>query len=71
VDFETFMTEAWSEHADEPESVAQRLENTPQIVQELAQIPRIAQLAAHVLGEHLGRASARFNARPRRAAPIP
>ena len=54
MDFEAFLNAAWSEHASEPEAVAQRLTQSTAMLQETAQIPPYAQLGAHVFGEHLG-----------------
>ncbi|HWZ87861.1 MAG TPA: hypothetical protein VNW92_03400 [Polyangiaceae bacterium] len=54
MDFESFLNDAWSDHAEQPEAVAERLGQGTALIQETAQITRFAQLAAHVFGEHLG-----------------
>jgi hypothetical protein len=52
--FESFLSEAWAEHGEQPAAIAERLASSLALVQETAQIPRYAQLVAHVFGEHLG-----------------
>lgn len=56
MDFDTFVSQAWNDHAEDSPAVATRLqEQALTLVAEAAQVPRLAQLAHHVLGEHLGR----------------
>src|SRR5258708_1364510 len=52
--FEAFIEQAWSDHAERPQLVAERLEQARQTVQESAQIAALAHLGAHVFGERLG-----------------
>jgi len=54
MEFEAFMTEAWTEHAERAEIVAERLSTSTSMIREIDQIPGFAQLTAHVFGEHLG-----------------
>lgn len=56
MDFDAFMTQAWDQHADDPDGVARRIvgEGLPAL-QQADQVTRLAHLAHHVLGEHLGR----------------
>ncbi len=53
-DFDSFANRAWSEHAERPAEVADELSGALALIAESAHIPRFAQLAAHVCGEHLG-----------------
>lgn len=56
MDFEDFISQAWSEHADDSPAVATRLQaQALPLVAEPAQVPRLAHLAHHVFGEHLAR----------------
>ena len=56
MDFEDFVSEAWTDHADDSPAVATRLQGQAlALVTEPAQVPRLAHLAHHVFGEHLGR----------------
>jgi len=54
MDFKTFMAKAWQEHGDQPRAVADRLGDALALVDTEAQIPELAHLSNHVLGEHLG-----------------
>jgi hypothetical protein len=54
MDYESFLNDAWSDHAEQPEAVAERLGPATALLQETAQITGFAQLAAHVFGAHLG-----------------
>lgn len=56
MDFEDFVSQAWTDHADDSPAVATRLQGQAlALVTESAQVPRLAHLAHHVFGEHLGR----------------
>jgi hypothetical protein len=55
MDHATFCAQAWDEHAEQPEAVAARLPAGAALVQTPAQAAAHTRLAAHVLGEHLGR----------------
>ncbi len=56
MDFDRFVSQAWDDHADDSPAVAARLQDQAlALVTESAQVPRLAHLAHHVLGEHLGR----------------
>lgn len=55
MDIDRFIDQAWDEHADAPEAVAARLAPAAARVHTPAQATAFAALAAHVLGEHLGR----------------
>ena len=52
--FDAFMESAWADHADHPDTVAVRLEQSLALVDSAAQIPAYARLVTHVFGEHLG-----------------
>ena len=52
--FDAFMESAWADHADHPDTVAVRLEQSLARVDSAAQIPAYARLVTHVFGEHLG-----------------
>jgi len=52
--FDEFLATAWQDHGDHPQDVAARLAASLHVIAEPAQIPRFAQLVAHVYGEHLG-----------------
>lgn len=56
MDFDTFLDQAWNEHATQPAQVAARLqpEGLP-LVQTDDQVAQLAFLAQHVQGLHLGR----------------
>ncbi len=55
MDFDTALGQAWDDHADHPQAVAERLPQLLARIEQPAQVGACAQLAAHVLGEHLGR----------------
>jgi hypothetical protein len=56
MDFDDFVSQAWSDHADDSPAVATRLQGQAlALVTEPAQVPRLAHLAHHVFGEHLAR----------------
>ncbi len=52
--FEDFLNQAWNDHATHAEQVANRLADGINLVETASQIPQIAHLITHVLGEHLG-----------------
>ncbi|MDE2299807.1 MAG: hypothetical protein KGK18_16770 [Burkholderiales bacterium] len=54
MDFNTFIGTAWHDHATEPAAVARRLGDGLALVADEPQLARLAELAHHVLGEHLG-----------------
>ncbi len=56
MDFDTFMQQAWHEHADDAERIAARLvaEGKTQVTGQ-AQLERLVPLVHHVFGEHLAR----------------
>ena len=55
MDYDSFIDQAWAEHATDPAAVAARLQaqGLPQVT-EAARIVPMAHLAHHVLGQHLG-----------------
>jgi hypothetical protein len=53
--FDAFIESAWSEHADQTQAVADRLQASAHVVVSAARIGPYAQLVAHVFGEHQGR----------------
>ena len=56
MDFDTFLGQAWTDHAaDAPAVAARLLTGGPGLVSTEAQIVPMAHLAHHVLGEHLAR----------------
>ncbi len=56
MDFDTFLDQAWTEHATDAPAVATRLaQQGITLVSEEAQVLPMAHLAHHVFGEHLGR----------------
>jgi hypothetical protein len=56
MDFDTFLDQAWSEHATDSPAVAKRLNKQAlALVAQEAQVLRLTHLAHHVLGEHLAR----------------
>jgi hypothetical protein len=54
MEFDGLMAECWEQHATRAREVAQRLLASRELVEQMDQIPRFAQLSAHVFGEHLG-----------------
>jgi len=54
MDFNTFMSQAWDDHATDARAVAQRLHEGIALVADEPQLARLADLAHHVHGEHLG-----------------
>lgn len=54
MDFNTFIGKAWHDHATDPAAVAQRLGEGLALVADEPQFARLAELAHHVHGEHLG-----------------
>jgi hypothetical protein len=54
VSFDAFIEAAWADHAEAPDAVATRLEQSLAIVTAPAQVPAYARLVTHVFGEHLG-----------------
>lgn len=56
MDFDSFLDQAWNEHATQPEAVAARLAGPGlALVQDERQLGELAALAQHVHGQHLGR----------------
>jgi len=56
MDFDSFLSQAWDEHAADAAGVAERLDTlVPGLVGEEAQLVPLAHLVHHVYGEHLGR----------------
>lgn len=55
MDLDTFIDQAWTEHGDAPEAVADRLPSALPHLGTPARASAYAALVAHVLGEHLGR----------------
>jgi hypothetical protein len=55
MDYDTFLDQAWTDHATDPAAVAQRLaEQALAHVTEPGRVIPVAHLAHHVFGEHLG-----------------
>jgi hypothetical protein len=54
MDFNTFIAKAWEDHADETRAVAQRLHEGISLATEPMHVVRLADLAQHVHGAHLG-----------------
>jgi hypothetical protein len=52
---DTFLEQAWNDHADAADAVADRLPEALPLAQDDDGVMRLAALAHHVLGEHLGR----------------
>ena len=52
--FDAFLETAWSDHADRPQEVADRLAASLHVVRAPEHIPPFARLLTHVFGEHLG-----------------
>jgi hypothetical protein len=56
MDFDSFLNQAWDEHATDAAGVAERLAvSGPSLVTDEAQIAPLGNLVHHVYGEHLGR----------------
>jgi hypothetical protein len=56
MDFDSFLDQAWTDHADHTAAVAQRLVDTGLgLLQKQDQVGSLAFLAQHVHGQHLGR----------------
>lgn len=56
MDFDSFLDQAWTDHAEHPAAVAERLvEPGLTLLQQEAQVLPLAFLAHHVHGQHLGR----------------
>jgi hypothetical protein len=53
--FEAFMEAAWRDHGDDPAGVASRLADARGLPRDDGERARLASLATHVYGEHLGR----------------
>ncbi len=54
MDFDTFINQAWDDHATGPRTVAQRLPDAIALVGDEAQLNQLMNLGHHVHGEHLG-----------------
>ena len=54
MDFNTFVGKAWNDHASDAHTVARRLSDGMALVADEPQLARLAELAHHVHGEHLG-----------------
>lgn len=54
MDFDTFINQAWDDHAADPRAVAQRLPAGIALVGDEAQLNQLMNLAQHVHGAHLG-----------------
>jgi hypothetical protein len=52
--FETFMQQAWADHAEQSEAVALRLRTSTPAPQTPDQLAALARLVVHLCGEHLG-----------------
>ncbi len=56
MDYDTFIDQAWTDHATDPAAVATRLETQALgLVTETRRVVPVGHLAHHVFGEHLGR----------------
>lgn len=53
--FESFLNQAWMDHAKNAESVANRFVSALPLIEKNEQIPQLSQLVTHVMGEHLGK----------------
>ena len=51
--FDAFLEQAWADHGERPEEVAQRLEEGYALIEAPTQIAPFARILAHVDGEHL------------------
>ena len=54
MDFNTFLNQAWQDHENDGEGVARRLPECVPLLSSEDDIPKLANLAGHVFGEHLG-----------------
>ena len=52
--FDTFLQQAWADHADQPEAVAQRMGAPTPAPQTPDQLEALGRLVVHLCGEHLG-----------------
>ncbi len=76
LNFDTFLSQAWTDHATDSAAVATRLPEGIAMMEKPEQVSALARLLVHVMGEHLGewdrglellqslRASAHFSALP-------
>lgn len=55
MNFENFLNQAWSDHATKTEEVAARFPQGIDMIEKDAEIPQLARLITHVMGEHLGK----------------
>jgi uncharacterized lipoprotein NlpE involved in copper resistance len=55
MDFPTYLDRAWGDHANDPAGVAARLKEGLPLIANDGDVVGLANLAHHVLGEHLGR----------------
>ena len=55
MNYQDFLNHAWNDHANRPDDVAARLPVGIDLVTAEKQVGPMAQLVAHVMGEHLGR----------------
>ena len=55
VNVDSFIEEAWKDHADHPETVAARLAGAVPVLRSPAHIAPFAAIVTHVYGEHLAR----------------
>lgn len=53
--FDAFIAQAWADHADRTELVAERLRTRTPPPESAAQVAALARLTVHLFGEHLGR----------------
>lgn len=53
-DFDQFVSQAWTDHAERPAEVAARLEAALGEINQPARVPPYVRLVGHVHGEHLG-----------------
>ncbi|HEX7155571.1 MAG TPA: hypothetical protein VF229_00050 [Burkholderiaceae bacterium] len=54
MDFPNYLDRAWADHANDPAAVAARLPEGLALIADDGDVARLANLAHHVLGEHLG-----------------
>jgi len=52
--FSEFLDQAWNDHADNSNAVAKRFPEGIRLLEKNDQIPQLAGLMTHVMGEHLG-----------------